>query len=54
MKFDPEFKKALSQLPSGEKDKLILRLLKHDLTLANRLAFELLSADSAQISCNCP
>lgn len=48
MRFDPEFKKALSQLPSEEKDKLILRLLKHDLVLANRLAFELLSTDSVQ------
>lgn len=48
MKFDPEFKKALSQLAPEEKDKLILRLLKHDLTLANRLAFELLSTDSVQ------
>ncbi len=46
MKFDNDFKKALSQLPSEEKDKLILRLLKHDLELANRLRFELLSTQS--------
>jgi hypothetical protein len=48
MKFDSDFKKALSQLPSEEKDKLILRLLKHDLELANRLTFELLSTQSVQ------
>lgn len=39
--FDKEFKKAISELPSKEKDKLILRLLKKDLGLANRLYFEL-------------
>jgi hypothetical protein len=42
MKFDKEFKEAISHLPSKEKDKLILRLLKKDLNLANRLYFELL------------
>ncbi len=42
MSFDPEFKKALEGLPSKEKDKLILRLLKRDLKLANRLHFELI------------
>ncbi len=42
MKFDKNFKEAICQLPSKEKDKLLLRLLKKDLTLANRLAFELL------------
>ncbi|OFX24114.1 MAG: hypothetical protein A2033_13945 [Bacteroidetes bacterium GWA2_31_9] len=44
MKFEPEFKRAISQLPSAEKDKLIFRLLKYDLVLANRLNFELLSS----------
>lgn len=48
MKFDDDFKKAIANLPSKEKDKLILRLLKKDLTLANRLHFELLSQDSVQ------
>ena len=48
MKFDNEFKKAIANLPSIEKDKLILRLLKKDLVLANRLYFELLSDDSVQ------
>ncbi len=42
MKFEKEFKDAISQLPSKEKDKLILRLLKKDLVLTNRLYFELL------------
>jgi hypothetical protein len=48
MKFDPEFKNAISQLTSQEKDKLILRLLKRDLNLANQLYFELISTDSVQ------
>ncbi|MDT0647198.1 hypothetical protein RM545_10905 [Zunongwangia sp. F260] len=43
MKFDNEFKEAISHLPDKEKDKLILRLLKKDLNLANRLHFELVS-----------
>ncbi len=46
MVFDPEFKKALQLLSDKEKDKLILRLLKHDLQLANRLRFELIDTDS--------
>jgi hypothetical protein len=46
MTFDTEFKKALQLLPEHEKDKLILRLLKHDLQLANKLRFELLDIDS--------
>jgi len=48
MLFDPEFKKALQRLTETEKDKLILRLLKHDLVLANRLHFELLDNDSVK------
>lgn len=47
MKFDNEFKKAISQLSSSEKDKLILRLLKRDLVLVNQLYFQLLSDESA-------
>lgn len=43
MKFDKKFKEAISHLESQEKDKLIFRLLKYDLNLANRLYFELLS-----------
>lgn len=46
MIFDKEFKEALSYLPSKEKDKLIIRLLKKDTTLANRLYFELLDSRS--------
>lgn len=41
MQFSKEFKEALSELPSKEKDKLLLRLLKKDLKLADRLFFEL-------------
>jgi len=48
MTFDPEFKKALQLLPDIEKDKLILRLLKHNLNLANKLRFELVDTDSVQ------
>lgn len=48
MKFDDEFKKAISNLPPKEKDKLILRYLRKDHILANRLYFELVSGDSVQ------
>ena len=48
MTFDPEFKKALQLLPDNEKDKLILRLLRHDLKLANKLRFELVDTESVQ------
>jgi len=48
MTFPKEFKEAISHLPSSEKDKLILRLLKHDLLLANRLLFELVDARSVE------
>lgn len=43
MTFPKEFKEAISELPSIEKDRLILRLLKKDIALANRLLFELVS-----------
>jgi hypothetical protein len=48
MTFEKEFKEAISRLPSAEKDKLIFRLLKKDLHLANQLLFELLSDDSKE------
>jgi len=48
MKLDAEFKKAISHLPEKEKDKLIFRLLKKDMNLANRLHFELVNTDSAE------
>ena len=46
--FDKEFKKALQELPSTEKDKLILRLLKKDLVLANQLLFKLVDTDTVE------
>ena len=48
MIFDKEFKDAICRLPSAEKDKLIFRLLKKDLNLANQLLFELVSSDSKE------
>ena len=49
MKFDKEFKRAISNLPSSEKDKLIFRMLKQNIPLANRLLFELVSTDTIDI-----
>lgn len=48
MIFNKEFKNAIQNLPGAEKDKLILRLLKRDLDLANRLYFELVSTQSVE------
>ena len=48
MQFDKEFKEAISHLPDSEKNKLILRLLKKDKNLFNRLYFELVSTDSIE------
>lgn len=48
MKFDQEFKEAISLLPAKEKDKLLLRLLKKDIILAKRLYFELVSDDTVE------
>lgn len=48
MKFSKEFKEALSHISSKEKDKLILRLLKKDYILANRLYFELVNTNSIE------
>ncbi len=48
MTFDQEFKTALKLLPDTEKDKLILRLLKHDVSLTNRLYFELVETETAE------
>lgn len=42
MKFSKEFKEAISHLPEKEKDKLLIRLLKKDPILAQRLEFELI------------
>jgi hypothetical protein len=46
MTFNDDFKEELSELSSKEKDKLILRLLKKDIPLANRLYFELVDNNS--------
>lgn len=48
MTFSKEFKEAISHLPSKEKDKLILRLLKKDVALTNRLLFELVCTDTVE------
>ncbi|WP_018674592.1 hypothetical protein [Riemerella columbina] len=48
MTFEKEFKEAIDALPSKEKTKLILRLLKKDLVLCNRLYFELISDESVE------
>ena len=45
---DIEFRKALQELPEKEKDKLILRLLRRDLDLAEKLYFELVDTDSVE------
>lgn len=46
MEYNKEFKLAISLLPSKEKDKLIIRLLKRDEILSEKLYFELVSTDS--------
>ena len=48
MKIPEELKETISNLPSKEKDKLIFRLLKKDLLLANKLLFELVSNTSVE------
>ena len=48
MIFPKEFKEAISNLPPAEKDKLIFRLLKNDLALANQLHFKLVSTKSVE------
>jgi hypothetical protein len=42
VQLDDDLKEALRQIPEKEKDKLIFRLLKHDLVLMERLRFELI------------
>jgi hypothetical protein len=48
MVFEKEFKEALLDLPIKEKDKLLLRLLKRDVALANQLYFELVSTQTVE------
>jgi hypothetical protein len=43
-----ELKKAIQELPSAEKDKLIFRLLRRDLDLENRLYFELVDVETVE------
>ncbi|MEX1190617.1 MAG: hypothetical protein WEA99_01505 [Brumimicrobium sp.] len=42
MKIDKEFKRALSELPDREKDKLVAMLVRRDKRLAKRLHYELI------------
>ena len=46
--FNKEFKTAIHNLSDLEKDKLILRLLRKDLALANRLYFELVDTETVE------
>lgn len=48
MKFEQDFKDALKGLPEKEKDKLLLRLLKKDFSLANQLYFQLVETRSVE------
>jgi hypothetical protein len=48
MTLPKELKDAISQLSSKDKDKLIFRLLKKDLVLANQLLFELVSDENVE------
>lgn len=48
MAIEPEFKKVLQQLPDKEKDKLILRFLRSNVKLADKLRFELLDEKSVE------
>lgn len=47
MEYSKEFKEAISNFTSGEKDKLIIRLLKKDRILSHRLYFELIDTETA-------
>ena len=48
MTLPKELKQAISHLSSADKDKLIFRLLKKDLVLANQLLFEFVVTDTVQ------
>lgn len=47
MEYSKEFKEAISNFTSQEKDKLIIRLLKKDRILSHRLYFELIDPETA-------
>lgn len=46
MEYSKEFKQAISNFTSQEKDKLIIRLLKKDRILSHRLYFELIDEET--------
>ena len=46
MEYSKEFKQALSEFSSAEKDKLIFRLLKKDKLLSKKLYFELIDLET--------
>jgi hypothetical protein len=48
MIFDQEFKDAICALPSKEKDKLLLRLIKKDKVLCKRLYFDLIECGNTE------
>lgn len=48
MVFEKEFKEAILNLSIKEKDRLLLRLLKRDIPLANQLHFELVSTQTVE------
>ncbi len=48
MVFEKEFKEAIVNLSIKEKDRLLLRLLKRDVPLANQLYFELVSTQTME------
>ena len=48
MKIEADFKAALAELPEKEKDKLIVRLLRKDKVLLQKLHFELVSANTVE------
>lgn len=47
MEYSKEFKEAISNFTSQEKDRLIIRLLKKDRILSHRLYFELIDPETA-------
>lgn len=48
MTIDPDFKLAILKQPEKEKDKLLLRLLRKEPALLNRLMFQLMDPDSME------
>lgn len=48
MKIEPDFKAALAELPEKKKDKLLVRLLRKDKVLMQKLYFELVSVNTAE------